>query len=179
MVIYTKGGDKGKTSLYSQTKKKRRVLKDSLRINAIGGIDEANSFLGVVVAFSNPRKLKGEIAEIQKDLLTIGSMLAGSSLKLSPDRTKHFEKTIDLIDAKLLVLANFILPGGGKIGSLLHYTRTLVRRAERGIVALNKKEKVDPEIIKYINRLSDLLFMLARHENHKEGKKEKLWTSKS
>jgi cob(I)alamin adenosyltransferase len=178
MVIYTKGGDKGETSLFSRTKKKRRVSKDSLRINAIGTVDEANSFLGVVAAFTASKKLKVEIEEIQRDLLTVGSMIAGSPLRLSTERAIHFEKTIDVLDKNLPVLKNFILPGGGKSGSFLHFARTLVRRSERAIVTLSKKEKLDPEIIIYINRLSDFLFMLARGENHKSGNKEKIWNSK-
>lgn len=179
MSIYTKGGDKGETSLYVRKSGKFiRVSKSSLRIDAIGCIDEANSILGVVLAFSKSKELENRIERIQRDLFTIGSILAGSKLKLSEESTSCFEKEIDEMDVKLPVLANFILPGGDKLGSLLHLARTIMRRAERSVVALSKKERVGSEILKYINRLSDYVFMLARFENYKTKRKEKIWDSK-
>ena len=177
MAIYTKRGDKGETGLFSSDpSKKRRVSKSSLRINAIGSLDEANSFLGMVSAFCRDKKLRRLIEEIQTDLLTIGSILAGSKLKIDKRRIKETEKEIDGLEGKLSVLTNFILPGGGEVGSLLHFARTLARRAERAVVALHRKEKVDPEILVYLNRLSDYMFMLARDTNKKGGIRERIWS---
>jgi len=179
MVVYTKRGDRGETGLFSPNPlKKRRISKASLRIAAIGAIDEANSFLGVVSAFSKSKALKREVEEIQRDLFTIGAILAGVKLRLDPGRVKVFEERIDKLQAKLPVSNNFIVPDGGKAGSLLHYARTQVRKAERTVVTLNNKQKVDSKVLVYLNRLSDFLFMLARESNYKEKKKEKYWVGK-
>ena len=178
MVVYTKKGDKGETGLFSSDPgKSRRVSKNSPVIAAIGAIDEANSFLGICVALSKS-KIKKELEGIQRDMFTIGSILAGANLKLPSSRVKYFEHEIDKMDANLPVLANFILPGGGEQGAYLHYARTLIRRAERALVSLPKIQTTNPEILVYINRLSDYLFMLARDSNHKEGREEKVWIKK-
>jgi cob(I)alamin adenosyltransferase len=107
--------------------------------------------------------------------MTIASILAGSNLTLSGYETKRLEKKIDQSDEKLTRLNNFIIPGGSEESALLNYSRTLARRAEREIVSLIKKNKINPEILKYINRLSDYLFMLARDANRKKGIKEIIW----
>ena len=177
MAIYTKRGDKGKTCLYCKDGTER-VLKDSLRINALGAIDEVNSYLGVIVSLSKDHKLTNVIKEIQKNLMMISSILAGSRLYFSPASTHKLEKLMDKIEDKLPTLKNFILPGGTKIASHLNFTRSLVRRAETIVVGLSKKEDVNPKILAYLNRLSDALFLLAREENYKEGVGEELWLVK-
>ena len=169
MAIYTKKGDRGETSLFSSPQK---VSKSSLRIRAIGAVDEANSFLGVVVS-ENP--LVAELKEVQRDLFTIGAILAGAQLRFPKAKTKRLEKRIDEIEGKLPVLKNFILPGGFPSAAKLFFARTLVRRAERALVALNQKEPLRPEVLVYLNRLSDYLFMLAREVNFKIGVSEESW----
>ncbi|MFH1863518.1 MAG: cob(I)yrinic acid a,c-diamide adenosyltransferase [bacterium] len=162
MSIYTKKGDRGKTCLF----KGDRISKDSPWIGAIGTVDEANSWLGVVSGFE----------EIQKDLMTISSILAGAKLKFSSVKSKKLEKEIDKLDKILPPLKHFILPGGSETGAKLHFARALVRRAERSLVSLEiKNYKV--EILAYMNRLSDYLYMKAREQNFKKGIKEKIWKS--
>lgn len=187
MSIYTSTGDKGQTSLFNG----QRVSKADVRVEAYGTIDELNSEIGVVIAEvqsskfkvkSYNLKLKNELIKIQKDLFEIGSTLAKpevSSQKLAvsslPKRVKNFENSIDEMTDKMPALSNFILPGGGKIGSMLHFARTVARRAERKVVKLAELEDVDNNIIMYLNRLSDLLFTMARFVNYKEKKKEIVW----
>jgi len=181
MSIYTKFGDKGKTSLYAG----KTVSKGSLRVNAYGTVDELNSFLGVVLSLVKDKKLKDKIIVIQKDLFETGASLASpvgnknkNLSKYLNKRVLEFEKEIDALTKKLPKLENFILPGGGKTGSSLHFARTLVRRAERRVVELSEKEKINTEIIIFLNRLSDLLFMYARDINYQEKQKELLWKSR-
>lgn len=176
MAIYTKKGDKGETSLF--LKKTRKISKGSARIRTLGSIDEANSFLGVVIAFLQDKELKRLLKSIQQDLFRINSILAGANLRFSIAKTRSLEKKIDELEGKLPVLKNFLLPGGTKAASLLHYARTLVRKAERELAALNKKREVRAQILMYINRLSDLIFMFAREQNVKEGFKEEIWKLK-
>lgn len=187
MAIYTRTGDKGKTSLFSG----RRVSKADLRVEAYGTIDELNSAIGVVLAETQNAKvksqnynskLKSELEKIQNDLLEIGSSLANPTTpyNLHPTtylskRVKEFEKFIDQMTEQMPALKNFILPSGGKTGAFLHLARAVCRRAERRIVALNNKQKIDNNIIIYLNRLSDLLFTMARFANFKEKKKEIIW----
>jgi len=160
MSVYTKKGDKGKTGVLNG----KRISKDSLLIEAIGAIDEVNSWLGMV----------GGLGGIQKDLMTISSILAGAKLEFVLGKTKKLEQEIDRLDKLLPSLTHFILPGGGKIGSELHFARVLVRRAERSLVSLEIKN-YKLEILAYMNRLSDYLFMKAREQNFKKGIKEKIW----
>lgn len=203
MKIYTKTGDKGETSLFGG----KRVLKSDSRVEAYGTVDELNSAIGVVTAqISNIKnkkdrsKIKNELIRIQNDLLDIGSILATPSYSSSErresrstqgngsrqartisyltQRTETLEKIIDDLTSKMPELTHFILPGGGKTGSRLHFCRTICRRAERRIVELSNKESVDREIIQYFNRLSDLFFTMARFVNYKEKKKEVIWKSK-
>jgi len=173
MAIYTKRGDRGETSLF----KGARVPKSSLRIGAIGAIDEANSYLGVIISESGD--LKKEISEIQRNLFTIGSILAGAPLRFSKTKTKKLERGLDLLEGTLPVLKNFILPSGEKVAAKLFFARTLVRRAEREVTRLNSKEPLKPEILVYLNRLSDYLFMIGRRENFKKGIKEEVWKARS
>ena len=179
MAIYTKKGDRGETSLYDvDARKAKRISKSSDRIEAIGSIDEVNSLLGVAASFVKYKKTIKFIEDIQRDLLTIGSMLAGSKLKLSEDRVDDLEEIIDELEGKLPVLSNFILPCGSTPAAHLQQARSVVRRAERVLVKLGQKENVDEIILMYINRLSDLLFMLAREQNSKAKVKDKIWKGK-
>lgn len=181
MAIYTRKGDKGETSL----RKGQKILKFHIRVSSYGNIDELNSVLGVVLAKSKSRVIKDEILKIQNDLFEIGSSLANPSDK-SKNQNKYLnkrifeiEKTIDNLTEKIPALSNFILPGGGESGAFLHLARTICRRTERKIVELSKKEKIEIEIVSYLNRLSDYLFTLARFANVLERQKEIIWTKKT
>jgi cob(I)alamin adenosyltransferase len=180
MPIYTKKGDKGETSIFRRKMGKSvRVSKADLLIEAIGSIDEANSYLGIIASISNKvtstKILKAKIEEIQKDLFTIGSMLAGAKLKIVSGRVEGLEKEIDEMDSKLPKLNNFILPGGSEVSAHLMFTRVVVRRAERRVVALAKKMTINHQLLKYLNRLSDYLFVLARWVNLQSKVKETKW----
>jgi len=172
MAVYTKKGDKGETSLY---KKGKKVSKNSSRIKALGAIDELNSALGVCISFSDDKKLRSLLAGVQGDLFVIGSVLAGANLRLGKSKTKKLEKVIDKLEGELPVLKNFILPGGTKVASQLFFTRSIARRTEREVVLLHEKEKLNPQITIYLNRLSDFIFMLARNENFQKGLNEIVW----
>jgi len=179
MPIYTRTGDRGKTSLFGG----KRVLKSNSRVDTYGTIDELNSLVGVVVASVGRRntKLSLDLESIQHDLFDIGSYLANPQaepIKRLERRVNEFEKSIDQMTLKIPELHNFILPGGGKAGSSLHQARTVCRRVERRLVAFMQEEEVDEWVVKYINRLSDLLFTMARFVNHKEKKKETIWIQK-
>ncbi len=174
MPIYTRTGDKGTTSLFSG----KRVSKDSLVMQVIGSMDELNAVLGLASTRVKNRKVKEEIDKIQNDLFVIGATFANPKSSLSIDskaRTKDFEILIDSMTKKLPRLFNFILPGGAEAGATLHLARTVCRRAERQIVTLSKKEKVNSSVLIYINRLSDLLFTMARFINLQNKKKENVW----
>ena len=188
MAIYTKKGDKGRTSLGSGL----RVWKDSLRVESYGTIDELNALLGVIESelslankkYAKPRLNRGKylseiIITIQNDLFCIGSYLsnpANSSLISGlSENTLKFESQIDEMTTLLPKLENFILPGGGRIGANLQLARAVARRAERKLVSLIKKEKVNSGVIRYINRLSDLFFTMSRFANFNEKKKEIIW----
>ena len=167
--IYTRGGDSGLTSLGDG----KRIEKHSLRIRAYGEVDEVNSILGIVACYCT-EFLKKTILKIQNDLFDIGADLCIPSLKekkiiLNEQNILFLEKELDLMNDKLKKLDSFILPGGTKASSFLHCARTVTRRCERTIVELNSKEKININIIKYINRLSDFLFVAARIENIKDG----------
>lgn len=181
MSIYTKFGDNGKTSLYGG----KTVSKGNIRVEAYGNLDELNSFLGIVLKNIKDKKISGEIIKIQSDLFEIGSSISSLATNKHKDlsiffkkRVTEFEKEIDVLTNKLPELENFILPGG-KTGSYLHYARTIARRAERRIVVLAEKEKILQEILIYLNRLSDLLFIYARYVNYKEKQKEVVWHPRS
>ncbi len=178
--IYTRTGDKGETGLVGGA----RVAKDSLRVEAYGNVDELNSVLGLARAFMKDEELDSLLGELQKDLFVAGADLAsvggGGSRqvpRITKERIAEMERTIDKFEAELTPLKAFILPGGGDEGSILHYARTVARRAERRIVTLSKVESINDQMIPYINRLSDLLFVLARVANHRDGKQEVEWHS--
>lgn len=176
MAIYTKRGDKGETSLYDpKSAQTIRVSKNSLVIETIGSIDELNSYLGVVLSTSQDRKLQKAIREVQRNLFTINSILAGAKLGFSKTKTVNLEKEIDKIEGSLPVLKNFILYGGTTTASHLYYARAICRRAERALVSLSKQSAVDSKLLAYLNRLSDYLFILARKVNFDQGVKEEIW----
>ncbi len=170
MKIYTKTGDKGETALFGG----ERVSKNSLRIEAYGTIDELNSFIGLALVDVKDQAVIKLLAQIQNQLFTVGSDLATpiseKTKKLNIPRVDNdfiikSENEIDLFDEKLEPLKNFILPGGTRSASILHICRTISRRAERQIVALSKVETINENIGIFINRISDLFFVLARYEN--------------
>lgn len=178
MPIYTKKGDKGETGLFTQKpEEKIRISKNSLKVRAIGAVDELDSFIGLAKSFSNKKENK-ILSEIQKDLLTIGSILAGSGLKFSKAKTNKLEKMIDAWDSTLPKLSNFILPGGTNLGAQLHVCRSATRRAEREITALTELEQIPDNIKMYINRLSDFFFQFSRFVNHENNVKEEIWVAK-
>jgi cob(I)alamin adenosyltransferase len=174
MPIYTRSGDSGTTSLYGG----KRVLKSEELVNAYGSIDELNSWIGLIVSEITIDHLKKLFLEIQSDLLTIGSNLAGGNADLSvlETRVPQMEVEIDVMDKELPKLTNFILPGGSTHAAYVHITRNVCRRVERRVVALTKRRKIDGSIIKYLNRLSDLLFVVARYINRKSGIEEVVWS---
>lgn len=181
MSIYTRKGDKGETGLFSNDKSKKiRVSKSSSIIEAIGSVDELNSFLGVI---SSEIKLKSDlyycyVTIVQANLFTINSILAGSKLKFGENETKKLEHQIDIWEKEMPPQKNFIFYGGSKVSSLIFYARALCRRAERSIVKLNEESKISSTILIYINRVSDYLFAMARYMNFKEKIKEKAWSRK-
>lgn len=170
MRIYTRGGDKGKTSLiYGQ-----RVAKTDLRVEAYGTCDEANSLIGLSLSylkyesFDKKAEVESVFRKIQTELFHVGAELATPSdkevlWKLEEDHIAYMEEVIDRWDAILPALKNFVLPGGHPSGAALHSARTVVRRAERRAVAID--DKVNPLVLSYLNRLSDLLFVAARLVN--------------
>lgn len=178
--IYTRTGDKGETGLVGGA----RVSKDALRVEAYGNVDELNSVLGIIRAFLNDRELNNLLAELQSDLFVVGADLASTPEaqqrnipRISKEKIVAMEKTIDRLEAELSPLKVFILPGGGAAGSLLHNARTVARRAERRIVTLSKTERINDQLVPYMNRLSDLLFVMARVANRRENKVETEWHS--
>jgi cob(I)alamin adenosyltransferase len=179
MKIYTKTGDNGETGLFGG----RRVSKDSLRIEAYGTVDEANSFIGLAAAFAASDKTKVIARWMQNLLFVAGAELASPDAEsaktpyISAEDVLQAESYIDEISSGLAELKNFILPGGTKAAAALHMARAICRRAERQIVALRKGEKVSPNLLIFVNRLSDLLFVLARHENGSASVKDVNWKS--
>ncbi|MEE8536998.1 MAG: cob(I)yrinic acid a,c-diamide adenosyltransferase [Acidobacteriota bacterium] len=177
--IYTRTGDRGTTALGNG----KRVSKSTPRINAYGTVDELNSVLGMVLASRPPRALAGTLSIIQNDLFDLGADLcvpqkasekSGEALRLRSGRVVHLELAIDRLNARLKPLHSFVLPGGTRVAAWLHLARTLCRRAERDVVALSQSEPVNSQVIMYLNRLSDLLFVMARHANRGPGA-EVLW----
>ena len=173
--IYTRTGDKGSTQLGNS----KRVDKNSLRVDAYGSVDEANATIGLSILRTNI-KIKKILQIIQNDLFDLGADLCIpdkkkiQKLKITKDRVDYIEKKIDSFNKELASLNSFILPGGSESSTYLHIARTVTRRAERKVCALSKKERINPIAVIYLNRLSDLLFVLARYTNNK-GKKDILW----
>lgn len=157
---------------------RERVSKDSLIVEALGAIDELNSFLGIAKTQSNDTKIQKIIGEVQKNLLTIGSITGGSNLRFSRAQTKKLERMIDGLEGKLPILKNFVVPGGSVTAARLQYARALTRRAERRIVALSNTQITKPSILIFMNRLSDFLFMLARKVNADLKIPDEVWIGK-
>jgi cob(I)alamin adenosyltransferase len=170
--IVTRTGDAGTTGLGDGT----RIAKDSLRIAAIGDVDELNSLLGLLLGESMPDEVRELLIGIQHDLFDLGGELAvpGGEF-LNPDRPPRLEEAVERYNAELSPLKEFILPGGTRAASLAHLARTVCRRAERSVVALGNVEKVSGTTRQYLNRLSDLLFVLGRWLNQSAGGGDVLW----
>ncbi|ERM82417.1 cobalamin adenosyltransferase [Rhodonellum psychrophilum GCM71 = DSM 17998] len=182
MKIYTKTGDSGSTSLFGG----KRVSKAHLRIEAYGTVDEFNAFIGLLRDQEINQNRSGFLKEVQDRLFTIGATLAsepGKENLKKPDLhlsdLEALEKEIDLMEANLPTLRNFILPGGHQSVSFCHLARTVCRRTERCVIALMEMEPVDEIIIKYLNRLSDYLFVLGRLMAQELGTEEVTWKPRS
>lgn len=174
MAIYTRTGDTGTTALFGG----KRVLKSEGLVDVYGSIDELNSWMGYLAGKFSVPDVQQFLYAIQSDLFTIGSVLAGWKKDLSylEKRIENMEARMDLMEKELPPIHNFILPGGNSIGAHAHIARSICRRVERQAVALSQTQVVDPVVLKYLNRLSDLLFMLARFINKQAGVKEVVWS---
>ena len=178
MKIYTKTGDSGSTSLFGG----KRVFKDDLRISAYGTIDELNAHLGLLNAQICDQQVQDEVLKIQNELFVIGSYLAADPAKpglklpvFSAEDIVFLELAIDRMEMMLPPLQHFILPGGSLTVAQAHVCRTVCRRAERCMVELNHTEPINDQLLIYINRLSDYLFMLSRQMTHELGSEEVTW----
>jgi cob(I)alamin adenosyltransferase len=172
--IYTRSGDKGKTSLGNGV----RLPKYHARFEAIGDVDEANAALGLVRLYVE-EELNRKLAGLQNDLFDVGADLCMPEdnqprLRILPNQVDQLEKSIDHFNQELQPLTSFVLPGGTIAASYLHLARTITRRAERRVTELADCENINPEIVRYLNRLSDLLFVLSRYLNDK-GARDILW----
>jgi len=175
--IYTRGGDKGQTSLGDGA----RVAKHDPRVAAFGSVDETNATIGLARLHAQG-PLDAMLGRVQNDLFDLGADLcrpeggdpARSALRINAAQVERLEAEIDAVNANLAELASFVLPGGTPAAAYLHLARTVSRRAEREMTALAMAETVNPEAVRYINRLSDLLFVLARHAND-DGAQDVLW----
>ena len=179
MKIYTKTGDGGETGLVDGS----RVRKDHPRVAAFGDVDELNASLGAARIHAG-EELSALLDEVQRDLFAIGAQIADPRARvaarkekaaLTPGRIVDLERAIDAREAQMPALTAFILPGGTPLAASLHVARTVCRRAERSVLALGPADPVDPLILVYLNRLSDLLFVVARHANHVAGHAEAKW----
>jgi cob(I)alamin adenosyltransferase len=177
--IYTKTGDRGETGLLGGA----RVPKDDVRVAAYGDVDETSAAIGAVRALAEA-PLDRLLLAVQRDLFAIGARLADPTGRVAGRRAKaavtaahvrRLERAIDAREAKLPPLRSFVLPGGAPAAALLHQARAVCRRAERSVVTLARTADVDPGILVYLNRLSDLLFVLARAENRRAGLPEDRW----
>ena len=182
MKIYTKTGDRGDTSLFGG----KRISKDEPRIEAYGTVDELNSLIGVARAFNDDIELDSILTRIQDQLFVLGADLATTQevkspavTRIAPSDISFLERTIDEVDARLNPLKTFILPGGAKAAAFLHNARTVCRRAERRVVSLKKTGEIPGDVPVYLNRLSDLLFVLARYANKLAAVVETPWDTRS
>lgn len=183
MKIYTRTGDAGQTGLFGGP----RVHKDDIRVTAYGELDEANACVGLALAHCRDPELTAILTPIQNELLDVGAVVATPpegqdtlhkrmTLPLDEARVAQLEAVMDRLDAQLAPLKTFILPGGTPLAAALHLCRTTIRRAERALVALHRQQPVAPLLLTYVNRLSDLFFMLARVANARAGVPEPTWT---
>lgn len=178
MKVYTKTGDNGTTALFGGT----RVLKSDARINAYGTVDELNAYLGLLRDQPANAQRIGDIVLIQEDLFVIGAILAtepgkdrGRIPSLQEEDVQRLEKAIDEMDQELPPMKNFVLPGGHQSVSFCHIARCVCRRAERLVIALSEQVEVNPLVVKYLNRLSDYLFVLSRKISREVEAKEIPW----
>ena len=179
MKIYTKTGDKGTTSLIGG----KRVLKNSDKLNAYGTIDELNSFLGLLRAKTTDENIKNEILEIQNTLFNVGAHLALDEnvekipefAQINDEKIKKIEDLIDFFQENLPKITNFIIYGENELSAICHVCRAICRRAEREIITVNQQYNIDSNVITYVNRLSDFLFVLARVYTKNEEKSDFLW----
>jgi cob(I)alamin adenosyltransferase len=179
--IYTRRGDGGETGLFGGG----RVPKAHVRVEAYGDVDELNAALGMAVSAVADGEIRSKLSRIQNDLFSLGSSLAtpgvedGSARPATPplpvERVQEMEDWIDAASDETPALRSFILPGGTNGAAALHVARTICRRAERAVVRLTLQDSADPMVLTYLNRLSDLLFALARQENHRAGVPDTLW----
>jgi len=179
---YTRTGDKGETGLLSG----ERVPKNSLRVEAYGTVDELSSWVGYVRSLIEDREVDKILEKVQRDLFLVGADLATRPEKAKPRKAaqvtdamvKKVEEEIDRLDAELPLLSAFTFPSGTKAAAALHVARTIARRAERRTVTLAQKEELNPQLVPYLNRLSSLLFVLARIVNKRSGFEEVKWASR-
>ncbi len=178
MKIYTKTGDRGDTSLYGG----HRVPKDALRIEAYGTVDELNSFIGMIHAECGEEDIRRVLASVQHRLFDLGADLATprsatkkNIKRIEPSDARPLEQAIDRFQSGLPPLKNFILPGGSPGAARLHFARTICRRAERAVVRLSRNEDIGDGVTVYLNRLSDLLFVLARTANRRASINDLKW----
>lgn len=170
--IYTRKGDKGTTSLDGRT----RLPKDHDRVNALGNIDELNSAIGLVLSFTSENDIKKILIEIQQNLFNLGGELCPPfHLVIDAEKVTELENILDTWNKQLPPLKEFLLPGGPPSAAACHLARTICRRAERSLVTLNKNETLNPEILRYMNRLSDVLFVAARILAKDAGAAEEMW----
>ena len=171
--IATRTGDKGETGLGDGT----RVAKDSARIEVLGDIDELNSMLGVLLAEKLPAKLAAELRQIQQGLFDLGGEVCIPGHRMvTADHVRFLDRLLDAYNGRLPPLKEFILPGGTRSAALAHLARTVCRRAERRLVALGRAERVEAPALQYLNRLSDLLFVLGRVLNRAGKRGDVLWS---
>jgi cob(I)alamin adenosyltransferase len=180
MKIYTRTGDEGETSLFAGG----RVSKGDLRLHTYGTVDELNTILGLVAANALDPTVRDSVLRVQSELFTVGADLATPLdaeakwiVRVASEAITQLEHDIDQWEEELPALKNFILPGGCIAGAFLHQARTVCRRAERWLVMLQKQEDINPETLRYLNRLSDWLFVAARVVNHRAGQPEQTWQS--
>jgi len=176
MKIYTKTGDDGNTGLQGNF----RITKSHPRIMAYGTVDEANAAIGIVLTNVLDDDVSQLLSQIQNDLFLLGSDLSNQNLndlknRVSLEMIEKLEKSIDLFELELSPLTNFILPGGNLAAAQTHQVRTIVRRAETLVVKLSDKDEINSNCIKYLNRLSDLMFVLGRLINKRKGIEDILW----
>lgn len=180
--IYTRTGDAGTTALFGGG----RVPKDHPRVEAYGQVDELNSTIGVAISFMSDERLSAFLTSVQNELFNVGAELASESggekaasfARMFTDaevKIAALEELMDELDAALPPLQTFVLPSGSRAGALLHLCRTVCRRAERAVITLSHGEQVNPELQRYLNRLSDLLFVMARYVNQADGQPETPW----
>ena len=176
MKIYTKTGDEGKTSLFDNS----RVWKSDQRIMSYGAVDELNSSLGIALSLELDSEIKDILIKLQNDLFIVGSDLANpnmsdNKIRTTPEMITFLEQKIDLLEPQLEPLTSFILPGGTLLASILHLSRTISRRAETHVIALSQNKEINKDAAIYLNRLSDLMFIMARVINQRKSISDIVW----